>query len=52
MITADDIRELSRQDKLRLMEILWSQLTADGDDIASPEWHRAQLEKTANNVKA
>ena len=47
MVTAADIKELPRDEKLRMMELLWSDLTASPDEVDSPSWHKAELEATA-----
>lgn len=52
MVTAKDISELSIDEKLRVMELLWSDLTASPNDVASPSWHSAELEATATRYAA
>ena len=52
MVTAEEIRELPKEEKLRMMELLWSDLTASSDDVASPSWHEAELEGTAKRFAA
>ena len=47
MVTAEDIKELPKDEKLRMMELLWSDLTATSDGVASPSWHNAELAATA-----
>ncbi|WP_367872455.1 addiction module protein [Luteolibacter sp. Populi] len=39
MAVAVDLRRMSTVEKLRLMEDLWQDLSAGGEEIASPEWH-------------
>jgi hypothetical protein len=34
-----DLRQMTVPDKLRLMEDLWSDLSQNETDLASPEWH-------------
>lgn len=46
MITTLDVKELSKTEKLRLLETLWADLTADDSQIPSPAWHREALEET------
>jgi len=41
-----DVSALSRNEKLRLLETLWADLTADDSQIPSPAWHRDALEET------
>jgi len=50
MITADEILELPKGEKLRIMEILWSNLTNSSDEIGSPSWHGDALSETAKRV--
>ncbi len=51
MITEDEIRELPKLEKLRLMEFLWSDLSANNGDIDSPSWHGDVLRETAKRVQ-
>lgn len=50
MVTADEIRELPKEEKLRMMELLWTDLTGTSDEIESPSWHRETLSDTAKRV--
>ncbi|MEX2579180.1 MAG: addiction module protein [Verrucomicrobiales bacterium] len=50
MVTADEILELPKDEKLRIMELLWSNLTGSGDEIDSPSWHGEVLSETAKRV--
>jgi hypothetical protein len=34
-----DLRQMSKPDKLRLMEEIWRDLSQNESDLASPEWH-------------
>lgn len=36
---------LTREEKLRMMEALWRDLSADETDFASPAWHGDALKK-------
>ena len=38
------IDTLSREDKLKLMEALWDDLTGTAADFASPNWHADALD--------
>jgi len=40
MIVKEDIRKLSFQEKLDLLEAVWSELSADPDQIEVPQWHK------------
>jgi len=50
MVTAEEIRELPLAEKLRIMELIWSDLTGSSDEIDSPSWHRGVLSETAKRV--
>lgn len=47
-----ELRELPNLEKLKIIETLWSDLTADMESIESPDWHATELEKTASDYKA
>lgn len=47
MVTAEEIKALPRDEKLRMMELLWADLTASSNEIESPSWHKTELEATA-----
>ena len=52
MVTAADIRELPRDEKLRIMELIWSDLNSSGDEVESPVWHETALRETAERVES
>jgi hypothetical protein len=39
------IENLSRSEKLRMMEALWENLSRDNTVLASPEWHGEALKE-------
>ena len=41
-----EIANLSREEKLRVMEAIWEDLSKDQEQIESPEWHRQALAET------
>jgi putative addiction module component (TIGR02574 family) len=41
-----ELRQLPPDEKLRIIEALWADLSADQDSFASPAWHRDELKKT------
>ncbi|MCC5941800.1 MAG: addiction module protein [Balneolaceae bacterium] len=45
MITPSDIKHLSIQEKLHLIETLWHQISADEDQLKIPESHKKMLDK-------
>ena len=46
------LKKMSRADKLRTMEALWSDLTRDDGKYSSPSWHFEVLEKTEQDIRA
>ena len=44
------VEEMARQlpvaDKIRLMEVLWADLSVCDSDYESPRWHRSVLQET------
>ena len=51
-MSTQEILDLPRLEKLRVIELLWADLAKDEDTIESPEWHQAVLEETAKRVKS
>lgn len=47
-----DIKHLSRQEKLRIMEALWVDLTSEEELLESPEWHGEVLQETEYRFSA
>ena len=43
---------LPRAEKLRLMEALWEDLSADADSLPSPAWHEEILKNTEAQFEA
>ena len=50
MVTSEDIRKLPTEEKLRMMELLWADLSLPGNELDSPLWHREALLQTAQRV--
>lgn len=46
MRTTIEIKQLSREEKLRVMEAIWEDLSNEEDQIDSPDWHRKALQET------
>jgi len=40
------IENLTRTEKLRMMEMTWDDLARDSETLASPEWHAQALKET------
>ncbi|WP_333609655.1 addiction module protein [Arsukibacterium sp.] len=52
MITTEQIKQLSTAEKLKVMETLWQELTAEGaDNLISPAWHQQALQQTEHAVR-
>ncbi len=47
-----EIGHLSREDKLKVMEAIWEDLSRDDQEIESPEWHRDALQDTARRLES
>jgi Putative addiction module component len=45
------IDQLSRPEKLRVMEAIWDDLSRDNALTESPAWHKGALVETARRVK-
>ena len=41
-----EIKLLSREEKLRVMEALWEDLSNEDEQVESPEWHKKALRET------
>jgi hypothetical protein len=46
-MSALEIQLLPRQEKLKLMEMLWAELSRDETELESPAWHAEALRETA-----
>ncbi|NOQ46265.1 MAG: acyl-protein synthetase [Desulfobulbaceae bacterium] len=44
------ISHLSREEKLRVMEDIWEDLSKDEMEVESPSWHQEALRKTKLRV--
>ena len=45
-----DIKQLSRTEKLKVMEAIWEDLSQEDDKVASPAWHQKALQETERRV--
>lgn len=45
-----EIGHLSREEKLRVMEDIWEDLSKDEIEVESPNWHQDALQKTKLRV--
>jgi hypothetical protein len=46
------IAQMSREEKLRMLEAIWADLSKDEVDVESPPWHEAALKETEARVAA
>jgi len=49
-MSALEIQQMPRREKLRLMEALWADLSRDKETLESPAWHADALRETAERV--
>jgi putative addiction module component (TIGR02574 family) len=47
-----ELRKLPRDEKLKIIETLWSDLAADDESFESPTWHAEELRKTEAELAA
>ena len=47
-----EIGHLSKEDKLRMMEAIWEDLSKESDEIESPQWHQEALQNTEQRLKS
>ena len=47
-----ELRKLPRAEKLKIIEALWTDLTANDDSFPSPAWHEQELRKAEADFEA
>jgi hypothetical protein len=52
MMSIAELRKLPPDEKLRIIEALWADLTEVGDNFASPAWHESELKETETQFAA
>ncbi len=52
MKSSIDITQLSKEEKLQVMEAIWEDLAREEDSVPSPQWHAEVLQETEGRVKA
>jgi hypothetical protein len=52
MITQADIENMSREEKLQAMEVLWQEISKEEPATDSPDWHAELLAETRSRVSA
>lgn len=51
MISLSEIKQMSIEEKLHLMDIIWQELSLDEKQIEVPQKHKDMLDKRAEMVK-
>ena len=52
MITLTDIQQLPKQEKIKVMAMIWEDLSRDDSERDSPAWHADELGATEQRVAA
>jgi hypothetical protein len=52
MIEPADIEALSREEKFRMMDTLWDEISKEDPPPESPQWYQTLLEQTQYSVDA
>ena len=47
-----EIKNLSKEEKLRVMEAIWEDLSRDEETVESPDWHREALQETKSRYNS
>jgi len=47
-----EIKHLSREEKLRVMEAIWEDLSNEEEQIESPDWHKKALQETEHRFSS
>jgi hypothetical protein len=47
-----DIGHLSKEEKLRIMEAIWEDLSREEEQVDSPEWHHEALKETEERLRS
>lgn len=50
MVTPPEIKQMSREEKLKLMEAIWADLATSETEVESPDWHAQLLKETETRV--
>lgn len=51
-MSGQEIAQMPRQEKLRLMEALWEDLSRDEAEVESPAWHETELTETQRRLES
>lgn len=47
-----EIKHLTREEKLKVMEDIWEDLSIDEEKVESPEWHNKALKETSDQLSS
>ncbi|MEA1946134.1 MAG: addiction module protein [Thermodesulfobacteriota bacterium] len=47
-----EIKHLSREEKLKVMEAIWEDLSREDEEVESPNWHQKALRETEHQFKS
>jgi len=47
-----EIRNLYREEKLRVMETIWEDLSREDKEVESPDWHQKALQETERRLNS
>ncbi len=47
-----NIKNLSREEKLKVMEDIWEDLSRDEKEVESPNWHQEALKETEHRLNS
>lgn len=50
MQNAIEIKHLTREEKLRMVDALWADLLSEEELLESPAWHKKALQETENRL--
>ncbi|MFW6284056.1 MAG: addiction module protein [Desulfosalsimonas sp.] len=50
MQSLNDVKKMSRAERLRAMEVLWESLLYENQEIKAPEWHEEVLEERKKTI--
>jgi hypothetical protein len=51
MQNAIEIKHLTREEKLRMVDALWADLLSEEELLESPAWHKAALQETEKRLE-
>ncbi len=47
-----EIKQMSREEKLRVMEAIWEDLSSEDQSMPSPAWHESTLRETEERIQS